>query len=237
MIFDVERMKAELAMLENEKWLDHYDKALADGWTAVPLVSWDGSMDSAQSQRLGPMGQYKRTPVIEKLPYFRSILDAFQCPHGRVRIMKMMPGTIIRPHRDIAKEVACYAFGQVRLHVPIITNAKVVFSVGGANLKLQPGRLYYVNFSKIHHVRNDGDEPRTHLVLDLEVNDFLQKVFPDVTLYEKVENLLVRYSLPILWQVQFAGVAMSRAFWRNYEGSAAQRLRHRLRGATASKPG
>jgi hypothetical protein len=229
MRFDVARMKEELKRLDTEKWLDHYDKALADGWTAVPLVSRDGSMNSTDSQRLGEIGQYRCTRIVEKLPYFRQILDAFQCPHCRIRIMKLMPGTIIRPHRDIFEEVACFAFGQVRLHIPIITNDRVTFNVGGENLTLAPGRLYYVNFAKVHHVRNDGDEPRTHMVLDLVVNDFLRGVFPPVTPVECLENFGVRHGLPVYWQFLRAKEGMRSLFWRAYAGSRLQKLHHRLR--------
>src|SRR5258708_6309227 len=108
---DLEKMREEVAYLEQKQnWVGHYDKYLADGWTAVPLVSHDGSMDRVDSQRLGKWGEYKRTPIVDSLPYLRSILDSFQCPHGRIRIMRMNPGTVIKPHRDVFQEVACYAF-------------------------------------------------------------------------------------------------------------------------------
>lgn len=166
MQFDLERMREELKTLEGTNWLSHYDAALADGWTTIPLVTHDGSANDENSQKIGEWGQYRQTTYVENLPYFREILNAFQCPHGRVRIMKLMPGTIIREHRDTFEEVSDYAFGQVRLHIPIVTNEKVIFTVGGKNYHLKEGHLYYVNFSKKHYVRNDGDVARTHLVLE-----------------------------------------------------------------------
>jgi len=229
MRIDLERLRSELDLLNNHTWVAHYDKDLADGWTAVPLVSWDGSMDRVESQNIGVWGQYRRTPIVARLPYFSQILDAFQCPHGRIRIMKMLPGTIIRPHRDIKEEVSNFAFNQVRLHIPIVTNDKVVFNVDGVNLQLEPGRLYYVNFSKTHYVRNDGSEVRTHLVLDLKVNDFLRNVFPELTLGERFGNTLQRRLLPIVWKLQDAKKYPQRKFWKLYEGSRLQKVRHRLR--------
>jgi hypothetical protein len=236
MKFDVERMKADLAKLDSEKWLDHYDKGLAYGWTAIPLVTHDGSMDDSESQRISKDGQYKRTQVVEKMPYFRSILDAFDCPHQRIRILKMLPGTVIKPHRDIRAEVASLAFNKVRLHIPIITNEKVTFIVGGEKLKLSPGRLYYADFSKVHSVRNDGDAPRLHLVLDLEVNDFLRKVFPDRTLFDRAEQFVVRTTLPRWWQLLNARRVLANVFWENYDQSALQRLLQRFRRTQSGKP-
>src|SRR5437868_1947630 len=129
MKLDLEKMRSELASLEGGNWLSHYDKALADGWTTIALSTHDGTADNEESQRVGQWGKYKTTVYADKLPYMKSVLDAFQCPFGRVRIMKLMPGSIIRTHRDTYEEVSDYAFGQVRLHIPIVTNDKVVFTV------------------------------------------------------------------------------------------------------------
>ncbi len=199
MRFDVERMRDELRVLDATTWVGHYDPKISDGWTSIPLVSRDGSMDGPDSQRVGRPGQYQRTPVVDRLPYFRSILDAFQCPQGRVRISRLLPGSVIRPHRDICREAASIAFGQVRLHIPIVTNDRVMFLVGRETLRLQPGRLYYIDFTRLHSVRNDGTEPRIHLILDLRVNNFLERMFPQPTPWERAERLLVRSMLPPIW--------------------------------------
>ena len=86
---DLQRMRDELASLEGGKWLSHYDTNLADGWTTIPLSTHDGSADNADSQRVGEWGKYKTTKYLDQLPYFKSVLEAFNCPFGRVRIMKL----------------------------------------------------------------------------------------------------------------------------------------------------
>ena len=226
---DLERLRTELATLESKPWLSHYDVNLADGWTTIPLVTHDGSADTTESQRVGTWGEYQRTKYVEELPYCRELLDAFECPHGRIRIMKLLPGTEIREHRDTYDEVSDYAFGQVRLHIPIVTNDKVIFTVAGQQYHLAAGRLHYVNFSKKHYVRNDGDEARTHLVLDLKVNDWLRDVFPGLTPWQKVECAVSRITYPVfVWMPMRARVRAFQIFWNTYEGSLLQRMRHRL---------
>jgi hypothetical protein len=233
MKIDVQRMVDELKSLEGSHWLSHYDTALADGWTTIPLSSHDGTADNEESQRVGTWGKYKVTKYAEQLPYFKAVLDAFNCPFGRVRIMKLMPGSIIREHRDTYDEVSDYAFGQVRLHIPVITNDKVVFAVDGKNVQMKAGRLYYVNFSKKHYVRNDGAEPRTHLVLDLKVNESLAKIFPPVTPLQRLEMWSARTFLPIfLWMPLKLRKQINTFFWRTYNGSFLQKLKHRLSGPT-----
>ncbi|NRB40055.1 MAG: aspartyl/asparaginyl beta-hydroxylase domain-containing protein [Pseudomonadales bacterium] len=111
--------------------------------------------------------------------------------------MKLMPGTIIYEHRDTFKEVSNSAFGQVRLHIPIITNDKVTFRVDGTHYHLSEGWLIYVNFSKKYYVRNDGEEPRTHLVFDLQVYELLKIFPPKLTLMKKLEMEVSKVLIPI----------------------------------------
>lgn len=227
---DLPKLQEEVRMLEaKHSWVGHYDPSLADGWTAVPLVSHDGTMDRVDSQRVGKWGQYQRTAICEKLPYTSHLLDSLKCPHGRIRIMRMEPGTIIRPHRDVFEEVANYAFDQVRLHIPVFTSPKVAFVVGGKPLHLQEGRMYYVNFSKSHYVRNDGTEMRTHLVMDVKINDWLRNVFPPESLTGRVANLVERNTLPAAWYMGSAREFSRKIFWSLYEDSWVQNVRHRMR--------
>jgi len=228
MKFDVERMASELEKLKDVEWLGHYDPGLATDWTAIPLVSAGARVQGVDSQRVGTYDEMERTVFVDQLPYFREILDAFKCPQGRIRITRLNSGTVIGLHRDIDEEVANLAFNQVRLHIPIITNDEVYFWVGGDIIRMQEGRLYYVNFSRKHYVHNGGETPRYHLVLDLEVNDWLRQFFPKPTLSQSISMKLQRMLLPVQWKIRGAYVATTDAFWSAYEGSALQRLRHQF---------
>ncbi|MBB3170083.1 aspartyl/asparaginyl beta-hydroxylase domain-containing protein [Simiduia aestuariiviva] len=226
---DLEALKQDLKLLDQEKWIGHYDVQLADGWTTIPLVSHDGTSDRIESQRLGTWGQYRRTEYAEKLPAFKALLDKFDCPHGRIRIMKLMPGSIIKAHRDTYAEVSDYAFGQVRLHIPIVTNPDVRFVVAGKDIRMNEGRLYYVNFSKVHHVENNGDEPRTHLVLDLKLNEFLRGVFPKDTAWGVICSACTRALYPsFLWLPLRLKTRIITIFWKYYNDSIFQRFKKNI---------
>jgi len=228
MKFDVERMRAEYRMLDSDEWLVHYDPTLSREWKAKLLVSIDGKEVDAESQRgTDDYSRMKRTELVDRLPYFREILDAFKCPHGRIRILKLAPGAGIDMHRDIRHEAANFALGKVRLHVPIQTNDKVIFHVGGEEIKMAPGRLYYVNFSKLHYVRNDGTEDRIHLVLDLAVNDWLRAIFPPLSPIEKIDAGFQRVALPVHWKLLHYTHAVKDFAWNTYKDSNLRRLRHR----------
>jgi hypothetical protein len=232
--FDVERMKADLERLQNsEAWLSHYDHALSQGWGAILLKSKNGDVSGPQSQYPSwDFADYRRTQYVDQLPYFRELMDELKCPQGRMRIMRLAPGLVINIHRDVGAEVGCLAFKQVRLHVPIVTNDRVTFFVGGEKVRMQPGHLYYVNFSKRHYVRNDGNEARTHLVMDLKVNDWLAQYFPPTTAWERFEFAAARATWPTFWRLRKWRVRAERQFWQRYEGSRAQAVVHRVRGKT-----
>jgi hypothetical protein len=230
--FDVARMRAELQELESRgDWLEHYDKGLSIGWRAILLNSKHGEITGPESQRPSwDFSDFRRTPYVERLPYFRELMDRMQCPQGRMRILRLAPGAGIGLHRDVGAEVGCLAFNQVRLHVPIITNDAVTFFVGGERIKMQVGHVYYVNFSKRHYVRNDGTEARIHLVMDLKVNDWLAQYFPRASQWEQLENAAARATWPTYWRMRQYRVRMERQFWKHYEGSRAQALSHAVRG-------
>ena len=226
--FDVERMAAELETLQNAEWLSHYDPGLSADWTAIPLVSVGGLAVGPESQRVGDYSEMKRTAVVDELPYFTEILDTFKCPQGRIRITRLNSDTFIGLHRDIDDEVANFAFNQVRLHIPIVTNDDVYFWIDGTILHMDIGRLYYVNFSKKHYVHNGGETPRYHLVLDLYVNDWLRQYFPEPTFKQVLSIKWQRIYLPVVWKITGIYMGILGVFWENYEGSALQRLRHRF---------
>lgn len=231
--FDTEKMMHEIQLIESgavqAKWLEHYDPYLSRAWKAIPLVSCDGRMDKPEDQRAkDDYTQFCYTPIVEHLPYFKSVLEFFQCQRGRARILKLLPGAEIGEHRDINEEVASFAHGQVRLHIPIATNPEVSFYVGGARYHMREGHLYYVDFTERHSVRNGGDTERIHLVLDLKVNDWLARMFPPLTLADRIVHPIRRTVEPMFWKMLSLKQKAGDTFWKHYEGSSLQAWKHRL---------
>lgn len=228
--FDVARMREDLAGLTSG-WLDHYDTGLSADFRAILLKSRGGETSGPRSQLPAwDFADFQRTLYADRLPYFRELMDQLQCPQGRMRILRLAPGCVINPHRDVGPEVGCRAFGQVRLHVPIITNERVTFFVGGEQIRMQAGHLYYVNFAKRHYVRNDGNQARIHLVMDLKFNPWLAQYFPPCSAWERFENAVARTTWPTYWRARRYRLRAARSFWTHYEGSRVQAISHRLRG-------
>ena len=75
----------------------------------------------------------------------------------------------ILPHTDSGHE---HFFKTKRIHIPIITNAKCNFTVGGEMVQMKVGEIWEIdNAYKVHSVNNDGDIDRIHLLIDYKISD------------------------------------------------------------------
>ena len=101
-----------------------------------------------------------------------------------------------------------------------------MFFVGGDRLQMKAGRVYYADFAKTHSVRNDGDEDRVHLFLELKVNDWLLALFPKFTPVEHLDMALQRVYLPVFWKAYNFWLFGKPVRWakRNFEGSVLQKI-------------
>ncbi len=80
----------------------------------------------------------------------------------RVMLARMRPGGVIQPHRD-ANPAAKWPH---KIHVPIQTSERVIFSIEGIAYHLPEGEATEVNNMGVHSVVNDGDCDRIHLIFE-----------------------------------------------------------------------
>lgn len=188
--YDPDRLRADLdrALEKGEEHLnvaDYHD----GGWSALALHSLHGGT-GPEALRWGGWGaDYRPAPVLEHTPYFREVLDGLLCPKHRVRILRLAPGTKIHTHRDDGDG---WAIRKVRLHIPIITNDDVHFYVDEKRVVMQPGELWYCDFTHPHRVHNASDVGRVHMVVDCAVNDWLRSLFPHESMGDRMRNAAQR---------------------------------------------
>lgn len=53
-----------------------------------------------------------------------------------------------------------------RFHIPIETNDKVIFTIGGETRVMREGEMWEINNSREHSVENGGEQSRIHLIVD-----------------------------------------------------------------------
>lgn len=61
-----------------------------------------------------------------------------------------------------------------RVHVPLITNPDVIFTVLNNSINMEVGKYYEINNSLPHSVKNNSDDKRIHIILDILLNKDLQ---------------------------------------------------------------
>lgn len=179
--FEVARLLDDLRTAEStasDGWIDHFVTDNYEGrWTVLPLrapAGTEGAHPILQITSHPGVTDYVDTSLLQRCPYYGDILRTMGFPLGAVRLMRLDPGSVIKTHVDADLSVD---LGWVRLHVPVTTNPGVVFVVNDRPVTLREGECWYLRLSDAHSVRNDGDTPRVHIVIDAPVTPALTEVF------------------------------------------------------------
>jgi len=173
--FDPSQLKADLNQIQPDEWVGHFNKSIYEGdWSGVALRAVGG-----RALQLYPdptaTDAFADTELLARCPYYQTVLATLQCPLTAVRLLRLKAGSSIREHRDYRLG---YEDGEVRLHVPIVTNADVAFFLQGEQIPLAEGDCWYLNVNLPHRVDNHSATERIHLVIDCVVNEWLASFFP-----------------------------------------------------------
>lgn len=80
----------------------------------------------------------------------------------RATLVRLKAGGSIEPHQDMNFSLA----HSHRVHLPVVTNDRVFFTVGKETMAMPAGELYEINNRRRHGVTNDSGEDRVHVILD-----------------------------------------------------------------------
>lgn len=80
----------------------------------------------------------------------------------RASLVRLRKGGEIPKHQDHYFSLS----HSHRVHIPLITNEEVAFSVGKETIFMRPGEVIEINNRRPHRVINRGNEDRVHLILD-----------------------------------------------------------------------
>lgn len=152
--FDVERLRAEVAVLPAAAWAPHPNGI--PGNSSVRLISADGGEND------GVDGEMRVTAHLAHAPYIRQVLASFGVPWSRTRLLRLAPGASVPQHADINY----HWFYRVRLHVPVITREEVRFTCDGTSVHMAAGEAWVFDNWRLHDVVNPTPDERIHLVAD-----------------------------------------------------------------------
>jgi Aspartyl/Asparaginyl beta-hydroxylase len=180
--FDVKKMQEELLHIDSKAWQLHYQKLHYEGdWSALPLRSVNGNSDDII---ISPVDNpsYADTVFLKDSTYFKELLSFFNCPLLAVRLLKLNAGAIIKEHRDAE---LCFEKGEIRIHIPVVTNDEVEFYLDKERMNLKEGECWYMNFNLPHSIINKSSIDRIHLVVDATVNDWVKELFSQPSINKK----------------------------------------------------
>lgn len=99
------------------------------------------------------------------MPLIEDIVHAHYQPGGTVAravVARLGPGARIMPHTDSHPS---FHRGH-RLHIPLVTNPRVRFTIADKPYALLEGHAYELNNQKPHSVMNNGATDRMHFIFD-----------------------------------------------------------------------
>ena len=172
--FDVIPLVREVIDLPPAAWVPHFNQAIYEGdWSGVALRSVGGRASNLYPDPTAT-GEFADTDVLRSCPQLAGALARFRCPLTAARLLALGPGAIIKEHRD---HCLGYEDGEVRIHVPIITDSAHEFVLDGQVVELRTGECWYLNVNRPHRAANRSTTRRVHLVIDCVVDDWLREVF------------------------------------------------------------
>jgi hypothetical protein len=179
--FDPAKLQEEIFAI-GAQWQAHYQTLHYSGsWSAIPLRSVNGKSENIIVSPEDD-ADYCDTSFLQASPYINSVLSHFNFPLNAVRLLKLDAGSIIKEHKDAD---LAYEHGEIRLHIPVITNDAVEFYLDKERIILKEGECWYMNFNLPHSIENKSKHDRIHLVIDGIVNDWVKDLFARNDLYRK----------------------------------------------------
>lgn len=160
--YEVVLLQEELQVCVQYDWVLHFNQRDYEGnWSCISLRSVDGRNKTIIG--FGGEGSYQDTPLLEQLPYMRTVIEGIPGEKESIRLMALYPGAEIKPHKDLG---CAYADGVYRIHIPIYTDPAVEFYLDGERVVMEEGSCWYLDFSKTHQIINRSEQVRVHLVID-----------------------------------------------------------------------
>lgn len=158
MRFDSKALGAAVEALPAQAWRPHFNTGYYEGdWSGIALRAYE----DAPTPLAPGQGETRATAYCDA--FWLAQLATLKVELCSVRLLRLGPGGSIREHRDYDLGAPD---GNLRLHVPIVTDAQVDFLLDGRKVPMQAGECWFLDLSRPHRVENHGGSSRIHLVID-----------------------------------------------------------------------
>ena len=166
-----------LKTVPNDEWDKDTEarnsKAKAGGNTNLDVRAFMVKFKSSASTGVGFIDYEKNdTDLLNKLkPYLDKIISQVKKFYGyenlkltNVLFTELKKGGIIPEHSDSGPMLTT----NHRIHIPILSDPAVKFTLDHKDYYLEPGHGYEINNQLVHDVRNESNIDRIHIIIDLK---------------------------------------------------------------------
>ena len=165
---DHQRLAAEIASLPDNAFSEIESSHISDrGLFACHLLVPDPEQIHLQRHVLIP------SQWLDASPYLQEVLDLFPSEKHIARIHKLQAHARILLHTDGNLN---YHSEYIRVHIPVSTGAGAQFVLEGKALSMAAGECWGLNVCLPHHVENNNDTERIHLVMDCKRNAWWEEL-------------------------------------------------------------
>src|SRR6185295_14943955 len=96
---DPNRLKTDLALLQPDEWVPHFNTSYYEGdWSGIALRAVGGRAGQLYPDPTAT--DFADTPILARCPYFQEVLATFHCPLTSSRLLKLAARSNIREHKD-----------------------------------------------------------------------------------------------------------------------------------------
>ncbi len=177
-----ESVNSELLLNEFYSWKDRELKQIYEknkDWTGVCALNGMG------------INHLKDLPVLMRFIEYVGIENVLG-----INYFNLAPKSFLHPHRDMNGNLL---FGVSRLHIPIKTNPKAIIEVEKIPYHLGLNEVWCLDTSGLHALKNDSNENRIHVVIDVRRCAGTIKYFPKWNL--EVFLHLIKFCVIVLWKI------------------------------------
>ena len=175
LLYDVKKLQSEVEAIKKTDFI-YYN--------AIPLRSPAHLVDSsvpfpppATDYADGTWCDWLNTPVLEQLPYIKSILEELQknTQVNLVRLLRLAPNSEVKEHTDPTLALEEHK-SMIRLTIPIFSNDEVEFYLNNSIVEMKLGECWYLRLSDPHKIFNNSTEERINLTIDVIPNEWIKNL-------------------------------------------------------------
>lgn len=159
--YNVESFESKLSQLDWEYYTFRQDSRKGQENTKTAPLIWDLETDFRKVTKWKDY-EFFQNELSDLEEYLIQIFGKGVI--GTAVLINLPAGEKILEHTDSGLS---FFKNTYRLHIPVQTNDKCYFTVGGETINMKKGELWEINnYEKKHSVDNDGDTDRVHLLID-----------------------------------------------------------------------